>query len=180
MLDLPSSLWCLGSLNLMHMESFFYYMALQSTAFFPIPSHLPLYSRATFGGGEVSAWQTGWFHYGVSSPRLLKDIFIRSLCVWKSAYAPHNMWKPPGRILWEVTHSSLPVTGHPGVATPPSCASPGLALWFLTLSGKCLCFNRHNFQLSPCALEVSLSHPEQICLFFFFPFFICSSELAAE
>lgn len=122
--------------------------------------------------GVMSAWQAGCIHYPISPPRLLKDISIRNLCAWKSACAPHNVQKPPGRILGGLTCSSLPVTAHPGVATPPHpAASPGLALWFLTLSSKCLPFNRRNFQLSPCALEASLSHPEQICLLFFFSLF---------
>lgn len=62
---------------------------------------------------------------------------------------------------------SLATRGWP----PHPPASPGLALWFLTLSSKCLHFNRRNFQLSLCALEVSLSHPEQICHFFLFYLF---------
>lgn len=72
------------------MESFFYYyMALQSTATFPIPSQPLLYICATFSGGtRLLGKQTGFI---TLSPRLLKDNFIRSLHVWKSAYAPHNM-----------------------------------------------------------------------------------------
>lgn len=139
---------------------------------YPITHYISV-SPSERGGGEASAWRTDCFHYPISSPRLLKDVFIRNLCVWKSAYAPDNTRKPPGRILWEVTHSSLSVTGYPGVATPPS-SLPGSALWFLTPSGKCLCFNSLNFQLSPWALEVSLSHPEQIRFFFSLYLFFCA------
>lgn len=120
----------------------------------------------------------------VSLPCLLPSsseghLHLESVCVEISLCSTQYA-KAPLEGFYERSHAgaclSLPTRGWP----PHPAASPGLALWFLTLSSKCLCFNRPNFQLSPCALEVSLSHPEQICLFFFFPFFICSSELSVE
>lgn len=157
----------------------FYYMAMQSRTFFPIPSHLLLQIHATFSrvGGKRLLWQTGWLHYAISSPRLLKDIFIRILRV-EIILCSTQYVKVPGKDFVR-GHTLEPVCHWPPGGGHPTLLPPwDLAIGFLTLSSKCLCFNRHNFQLSPCTLEVTLLHPEQIPHFFFS--FICSSELAAE
>lgn len=173
--DLPSSLWCLGNLDLMHMESFFLLYGIVVNNMFSHPFTSPvIYPCHLRGGGEASAWQTGWFHYAISSPHLLKESSLgASVC--GNQLMLHTICESPLEGFYEGSHTraclSLATRGWPPHPPP----SPGLALFW---GGKCLCFNRHNFQLSPCALEVSLSHPEQIRLFFFF--FICSSELAAE
>lgn len=130
------------------------------------PSHLPLFMHATFSGGKhllgkqagfitrsppLASWRTSSLGASVCGNRLML----------------HTICESPLEGFYERSHTwaclSLATQGWP----PHPLASPELALWFLTLSSKCLRFNRCNFQLSPCALEVSLSHPEQICLFFF-------------
>lgn len=147
------------------MELFFYCMALRPRAFFPIP--IPLYIHATFDGGEcLLGRQVGFI---TPSPPLASwRTSSLGISVCGNQLLLHTIFKSPLEGFYERSHAraclSLPTRGWP----PHPAASPGVALWFLTLSGECLRFNRRNFQLSPCALEASLSHPKQICLFFFF------------
>lgn len=164
----------------MHMESFFFIIwHCSQQCFFP-SIRISRYTSVppSVGGKCLLGKQAGFI---TPSPPLASwrtSSLGASVC--GNQLMLHTICESPLEGFYERSHTraclSLATRGWP----PHPPASPGLALWFLTLSGKCLCFNRHNFQLSPCALEVSLSHPEQICLFFFFFFFICSSELTAE
>lgn len=156
---------------------FFYCMGLRQTAFFPIPWHIPLYICATFGGGECLLVRQAGF-ITPSPPLASWRTSSLGISVCGNQLMLHTICESPLEGFYERSHAraclSLPTRGWP----PHPTASPGLALWFLTLSSKCLRFNRPNFQLSPCSLEVSLSHPEQICFFFFPPFlFVLLSSL---
>ena len=153
----------------MHMEFVFFLIIIiwhcSQHCFFP-SLHISCYTSVPplVGGKCLLGKQAGF----VTSSPILASWRTSSLgaFVCGNQLMFHAICESPLEGFYERLHTPACLSLTTQGWSPHPSASPGLALWFLTLRGKCLCFNRRSFQLSPCTLKVSLSHPEQISLFF--------------